>query len=99
MPDRPISAISAPTTVAEIQVEQVIAVVRRHLPPYWQDRPLHADLRLDDAGIGFDSVDLLELLVACERELGREMPPDLLLDDAMTVGDLIAKLQGAAPPP
>lgn len=99
MPESPVTAIVSPTPEAEIQVEQVLAIVRRHLPSYWQDRPLHAELRLDDAGIGFDSVDLLELLVACERELGREMPPDLLLDDAMTVGDLIAKLQGAAPPP
>ena len=99
MPERLISATAAPTSGGEIQVEQVLAIVRRHLPTYWQDRPLSADLRLDDAGIGFDSVDLLELLVACERELGREMPPDLLLDDAMTIGDLIAKLQGAAPAP
>jgi acyl carrier protein len=99
MPESLISATAAPTPGAGIQVEQVLAIVRRHLPSYWQDRPLSVDLRLDDAGIGFDSVDLLELLVACERELGREMAPDLLLDDAMTLGDLIAKLQGAASAP
>jgi acyl carrier protein len=99
MPESLISATPSPNPGAEVQVEEVLAIVRRHLPSYWQDRPLSADLRLDDAGIGFDSVDLLELLVACERELGREMPPDLLLDDAMTLGDLIAKLQGAAPAP
>lgn len=99
MPERLISATASTTPVAEIQVEQVLAIVRRHLPPYWQDRPLSPELRLDDAGIGFDSVDLLELLLACERELGREMAPDLLLDDAMTLGDLIAKLQGASPAP
>lgn len=97
MPGRLLSATAQPTPVAEIEVEQVLAIVRRHLPDYWRERPLAADLRLDEAGIGFDSVDLLELLVACERELGREMPPDLLLDDAMTIGDLIAKLQAAAP--
>lgn len=99
MPDGP-SSNSAPSgRGAAIEAEQVLAIVRRHLPSYWQDRPLVAELRLDDAGIGLDSVDLLELLVACERELGRKMPPDLLLDDAMTIGDLIAKLQGAAPAP
>jgi acyl carrier protein len=97
MPESLISATASPTPGAQLQAEQVLAIVRRHLPSYWQGRPLSAELRLDDAGIGFDSVDLLELLVACERELGREMPPDLLLDDAMTIGDLIAKLQGAAP--
>ncbi len=99
MPESLISATAAPAAGAEITVEQVLAIVRRHLPSCWEGRPLSADQRLDDAGIGFDSVDLLELLVACERELGREMPPDLLLDDAMTIGDLIAKLQGAAPAP
>ena len=51
---------------------------------------------LDDAGFGLDSVDLLDLLVACEREMGLELPHDLLLDDAMTVGDLIQKLRNAA---
>ena len=85
------------TLVEEVSTERVLAIVRRHLPSFWRDRPLAVDLRLDGAGIGFDSVDLLELLLACERDLGRELPPDLLLDDAMTVGDLIAKLQGAAP--
>jgi len=89
--------LATPMTEAEISAERVLAIVRRHLPSYWHDRPISAELRLDDAGIGFDSVDLLELLIACERELGRELPPDLLLDDAMTVADLIARLQGAAP--
>lgn len=99
MPESLIATTAAATPAAHIQLDQVLAIVRRHLPSYWQDRPLSPELRLDDAGIGFDSVDLLELLVACERELGREMPPDLLLDDAMTIGDLVAKLQGAAPAP
>lgn len=102
MPEIPVSTTStapAGEPVEEIQAEHVLAIVRRHLPSYWQGRPLTAELRLDDAGIGFDSVDLLELLVACERELGREMPPDLLLDDEMTIGDLIGKLQSAAPAP
>lgn len=89
--------IAAPTAAEELFAERVFAIVRRHLPSYWRERPLSAALRLDDDGIGFDSVDLLELLVACERELELELPPDLLLADEMTVGDLIAKLQGAAP--
>jgi acyl carrier protein len=87
-----------PTTADELFVAQLLEVVRRHLPPWWAGRPLALDLRFDDAGIGFDSVGLLELLLACEKELGRRLPPDLLLDDAMTVGDLIAKLQRAGPP-
>ena len=77
--------------------ELLLAVVRQHLPSYWREQPLPPELRLDDSGIGLDSVDLLELLLACERELGCVLPPDLLLDDAMTVGGLIAKLQAHAP--
>jgi acyl carrier protein len=75
--------------------ERVLALVRRRLPPFWRDRPISLEMRLDDSGIGLDSVDLLELLVACEEELGRKLPPDLLLDDEMTVGDLVARLEAA----
>ena len=88
--------LAIPPRPDEVSSEHVIALVRRHVPSFWANRPIAADLRLDDAGIGFDAVDLLDLLVDCERELGLELPQDLLLDDAMTVGDLIRKLQGAA---
>ena len=80
----------------EVSSELVLAILRRHAPSFWSDRQISTDMRLDDAGLGLDSVDLLDLLVACERELELELPHDLLLDDAMTVGDLIVKLQGAA---
>ena len=88
--------LAIPPRLDEVSSEHVIALVRRHAPSFWSNRTISADLRLDDAGIGFDSVDLLDLLVDCERELGLELPQDLLLDDAITVGDLILKLQGAA---
>jgi acyl carrier protein len=77
--------------------ERLLAILRQQLPSYWRERPLPPELRLDDTGVGLDSVDLLELLLACERELGCVLPPDLLLDDAMTVGGLIAKLQAHSP--
>jgi acyl carrier protein len=86
---------ASPAAGEELFARQVLGILRQHLPPWWKERPLALDLRLDDAGIGFDSVGLLELLLACEAALGRRLPPDLLLDDAMTVGDLIAKLQSA----
>lgn len=76
--------------------ERIEALIRRHAPSFWRERALTPDLRLDDEGIGFDSVALLELLLACERELGLSLPPDFLLDDAMTVGRLVEKLRGAA---
>jgi acyl carrier protein len=71
------------------------ALLRRHAPSYWADQDLTPELRLDDAGIGFDSVALVELLVDAEHELGQRLPPDLMLDDDLTVGGLQAKLASA----
>ena len=81
---------------ADALAERIVEQIRGQVPSFWRERPITDDLRLDDAGLGFDSVGLLELLLTCERELGVALPPDLLLDDAMTVGDLIAKLRRAA---
>jgi acyl carrier protein len=75
--------------------EAVHLLVRRHAPSFWRDRPIHDGLRLDDTGIGFDSVALVELLVACESELRIPLPGDLFLEEEMTVGDLVAALQRA----
>jgi len=73
------------------------ALLRSHAPSFWRERDLADDLRLDDYGIGFDSVGLVELISACERELGLKLPPDLFLDDGLTVGAFRALL-AAAPP-
>ncbi len=87
----------APSLVqVDLSTERIVELIRRQLPSFWHGREIAAELRLDDAGLGFDSVGLLELLLACERELGVALPPDLLLDDGMTVGDLIAKLRRTA---
>jgi acyl carrier protein len=75
------------------------ALLRKHAPSYWADQELGPELRLDDAGIGFDSVALVELLVDAEHELGQRLPPDLMLDDDLTVGGLRAKLASAVSPP
>lgn len=88
------SAASPPQV--DLSTERIVELLRGQLPSFWREREIAADLRLDDAGLGFDSVGLLELLLVCERELGLALPSDLLLDDAMTVGDLIAKLRRAA---
>ena len=73
------------------------ALLRSHAPSFWAERPLTDDLRLDDQGIGFDSVALVELIAACERELGIRLPSDLFLDDALTVGAFRALLLSAPP--
>ena len=71
------------------------ALIRAHAPSFWRDRDLTDDLRLDDWGIGFDSVALVELISASERELGVRLPSDLFLDDALTVGAFRALLAAA----
>ncbi len=96
MPHNATDRALAPTVTESLSAERVLEIVRAHLPSFWRDRPLLTAMRLDEAGIGLDSVDLLELLIACERELGRQLPTDLLLDEAMTVGDLVRKLQSPA---
>ena len=97
MADNPSDRTLAPAVAEPLSAERVLEIVREHLPSFWRDRPILAEMRLDDAGLGLDSVDLLELLIACEHELGRQLPTDLLVDEAMTVGDLVRKLQSPAP--
>jgi acyl carrier protein len=75
--------------------ERFEALLRRHAPSFWAERPLTDDLRLDDYGIGFDSVGLVELISECERDFGVRLPSDLFLDDALTVGAFRALLLAA----
>ena len=86
-----IESVAAPGAL-EAKVE---ALIRGHAPSFWRERELHDDLRLDDQGIGFDSVALVELITASERELGVRLPSDLFLDDALTVGAFRALLAAA----
>ena len=87
-----------PPATEEIPLDRIRELLRRHAPSFWRDQPMPEDLRLDDQGIGFDSIGLVELLLACERELGIRLPPDLLVEEAMTVGRLHARLNAAAHP-
>lgn len=96
MPDDASDRALAPAVAEPLSGERVLEIVREHLPSFWRDRPIGTEMRLDEAGLGLDSVDLLELLIACEHELGRQLPTDLLVDEAMTVGDLVRKLQSPA---
>jgi acyl carrier protein len=75
---------------------RVDALLRSHAPSFWRERELADELRLDDHGIGFDSVGLVELIAACEKELGLRLPADLFLDDALTVGAFRALLAAAS---
>jgi acyl carrier protein len=57
--------------------------------------PLSDELRLDESGLGFDSVALVELVVACERQFAVRLPAAVLRREAPTVGDLIVWLRDA----
>ncbi|MGE0641336.1 MAG: acyl carrier protein [Thermoanaerobaculia bacterium] len=77
--------------------ERVRELIRSHSPSFWRSRPLPDELRLDDSGIGFDSVGLVELLAAFEREFDVALPGDIFLEDEMTVGQLAQLLLRAVP--
>lgn len=65
----------------------------------WPDRLegviLHEELELGEGGLGLDSVDAFELLVACEERWGRPMTEDLLKSDPLTVGLVIEHFAAA----
>ena len=74
---------------------QVRALLHERLPSYWAGVPLGDELRLDESGLGFDSVALVELVVACERRFAVRLPASLLRREAPTVGELIGWLRDA----
>jgi acyl carrier protein len=92
-----LSSPSVPRRAGTPTLDEIRELVRGRAPSFWSGREMPPDLRLDDAGIGFDSVGLFELLLACERELGIALPPDLLLDPALTIGGLHGMLARLVP--
>ncbi|MCC6621933.1 MAG: acyl carrier protein [Deltaproteobacteria bacterium] len=78
--------------------ERVRALVGRFAPGgpegVADERPLAGA-----GGLGFDSVRLVELLLACEDELGVALPVEEVLRDApLTVGRLVAFVERQAAP-
>jgi acyl carrier protein len=65
----------------------------------WPDRLegviLQQELELGEGGLGLDSVDAFELLVACEERWGRPMTEDLLKSDPLTVGLVVEHFAAA----
>lgn len=47
-------------------------------------------LRLASGGLGFDSVRVVELILACEERFQVAIPAEILEGSALTVGDLVA---------
>lgn len=68
----------------ETRVKNVIAVQFEHAV-----EKITLDVTLDKTGLGIDSLDLVELVMAVEEEFGIDVP-DEEADRLETVGDLIA---------
>ncbi|MEA2125179.1 MAG: hypothetical protein QOI80_1961 [Solirubrobacteraceae bacterium] len=71
----------------------VAADIRTILTQAWPGRFAAEDLTVDallgEGGIGLDSVELAEVLIACEEATGRHLDPELLTGKPLTVGSLI----------
>ncbi len=57
--------------------------------------PLPNDLPLGPAGLGLDSVGIVELLLACEEAFGTRFDATLLERGPLTVGGLVALIEGS----
>ena len=69
---------------------QVERLLRRHAPAATKGTPLAFDLSLAEDGLGFDSVGLVELLLAGEDLFGAGFAANVLADPPLTVGKLMA---------
>jgi len=73
--------------------ERIRALIGGFLPA-WFDGSLADDVALGSAGLGLDSVAVVELLIACEESFGVSFP-DSLLEARLTIGRLAAHLAEA----
>ena len=94
----------------DAELDAVMALVRRFAPyadatpdPTFADRPLSDGAPRDASGpraLGFDSVRLVELLLACEAELGVALPVErVLAGPPLTVAGLVVQVRQVATAP
>jgi acyl carrier protein len=71
-------------------------LVRAVIVASWAGRfqlaELHDDAELGEAGLGLDSVEAVELLLACEAETGVTLPESIFTGRALTIARLAACL-------
>ena len=87
-------SVAAPSTSDRLGPE-VRRLLRERLPSHWAGDPLDDALRLDESGLGFDSVALVELVVACEKRFSVRLPSAILRREAPTVAELVEWLRDA----
>lgn len=80
-----------------MQTDTAAADVRRiiltFVPASWNEEDLVTDLPLGAEGLGLDSVALVELMLACERQWNVPFPPELLEQGPLTIGTLVDHLR------
>jgi acyl carrier protein len=80
-------------------VTELGEAVRRAIQAQWPDRfteaELTGDVPLGEAGLGLDSIEIAEVILACEDDLGLEVDERLFRDGPLTLRGLAGKLAGA----
>jgi acyl carrier protein len=77
--------------------EELRQLVRRFTPA-WKAADFTEATPLGSDGLGLDSIAIVELLVACERQFGEPFPDSLLDRRPLTVGTLMRHLDQVRPP-
>jgi acyl carrier protein len=67
-------------------------IIRELLDVDMSDAQLTDDVDISQEGLGFDSVRMFELLMACEDAFRVQLPADALLSEPLTIGRLTAAI-------
>lgn len=71
-------------------IEQVVKrLIIEHSASSWSEADLYDDLSFLDDGLGLDSVEVVELLFACENQFDIRISPELIEESPFTIGKLI----------
>jgi len=65
-------------------------VLLSHWPGRFEPERLGDDVSLGEDGLGLDSIEIVELLLACEEELGGPVTEDLLKEGTIDIGKVVA---------
>jgi acetyltransferase-like isoleucine patch superfamily enzyme/acyl carrier protein len=102
-PARVATTLSGLARRLEADISEVVRFVRALLERRWPGRfspeGLGSDVPLDAAGLGLDSVEIVELVLACEERYGVRLPENLLATSPLTISRLAehVALVGARP--
>jgi len=77
--------------------ERVRHLVARQMPAGCDIASCHDDLSLGASGVGLDSVAMVELVLACEREFTVRLPSDVIEATALTIESLTVAIERALP--